>query len=162
MSRLPSYRLLVVFVAIWSLTPATVGVVGATWKVDGGAVKAVKTAVNDIGVVTDSTRLLRRDGHVGLGARADRGEGRAGRNLLSLLQLRRDLHGPRPGRRPRNPPLEIVFDRDNLQGAAHSMQFVASVPAGQHTVKIQYKVGSASGSLFGLSDRTLTVLRSKV
>ncbi len=54
------------------------------------------------------------------------------------------------------PPLEIVFDRDNLQGGAHSMQFVASVPAGQHTVKIQYKVGSASGSLFGLSDRTLT------
>ena len=61
-------------------------------------------------------------------------------------------------------PGETVFD-NALEGGNHetnSMQFVAGALApGTYTVKVQYLVDEDM-SYFGLEDRTLTVLRSKV
>jgi hypothetical protein len=178
MSRIgnPSRRLLVVaVVALGMLLAAESVVLAATVTKNGGAVTAVRTVTNgDYFATTTISQTFVAVPAMSVTANVPTGQ----RGLLiitffavsqcidddtytsTLCYIRVQVDGVSA------PPGEVIFDSagDGEDNAleANSMQFVSGpVSAGSHTVRVDWRV-YGSHSVFGLSARTLTVLRSRV
>ena len=168
----PSRRALLVLIAGLAVAlAAETAVLAATVKLNGGAVRAVRTATADSDVSTTSTSLADVPGmsttvSVPSGEKAIlvitfTAESRCigSSTTLCIVRVLVDSSAAKPG----DIAFDSAFDGNTFSAPeANSMQFVAGpLSAGSHTVKVQYRVDEASSG-FDLRARTLTVLRSKV
>jgi hypothetical protein len=167
-------RLLLALVALLALSlVSATAVLALTTKLNGGAVKAVRTATADDPVSTTSSSWTDVPGmsttvNVPSGTKAllvitFSGQSRcndSGASPTVLCYVRALVNGVDAS--PGITILDSAAAGDNTahsQGA-HSFQWVMGVNAGTKTVKIQWLVNE-SGDAFHLISRSMTVLRTK-
>jgi hypothetical protein len=163
--------LLVIAVVALALLLAVESVVLAATTRNGGAVTAVRTVTGTDIVATSSQTYVAVPG-MSVSVNVPSGEEAllvitfsavtecfVNAGIATFCQVRVRVDGSSP------PPGALTFDSaaDGVFGMeATSMQWVSGpLSAGPHTVRVDYRVDEAN-SLFYMTQRTLTVLRSKV
>jgi len=168
-------RIATVLIALAAVFAVTTAAVAVTIQKNGGPVKAVRVVTADdattiYGVTPENVAGMSLTVTVPSGEKAlllitfsaqthcqhSLNEGSA-----CLIQVKVDDNIAKPG------PvtfahMEVYDSLDDIIAETHSMQFVAGpLNAGQHTVNVQGWV-TEQYTYFGLSARTLSILRSKV
>lgn len=163
-----SRSLVVVAGLVLALVTASAAVAVSVTR-NGGSVTAVRTVTQDSAATTNSTTW------VDLPSMSTTMSVPAGQKALLIITFSgesgcEDMNGTTVWCLVRvvvdgviAPPGEVRFDSraDGVAWETNSMQFVSGLHnAGQHLVKVQYKVDETN-ALFTVDSRTLTVLRSK-